>query len=406
MVSVLPEAVASITLDWSGPTTEDVLAAAVDRVREILHRILCGGEFVNVVLGSAARVHSGREADGVHRGPAPRDDLARANRLRGRDPHAAVHGVHNRLRARRRERHRDICGDLIGGLRHAGSQWQRNGCAVDDQHERVVHRRLDQERSRRVRPADGRATVRQRVVERDRDAGDGGNVADLLQLVRVVCLVNRVVREVHRVPDLQLQLAGHRIEIGCVQVDGPVGRGDRLRQVVELAPRNAVVLRVAEHHDDVVEAQLCLLARRLDAHAGGRLASGHHGGVREEFHLVDLTRPALAAHERHGVPGDGGVLGGVQPHRAIERVVVIDIELQRQAGEVRPRQVLLAQVIEVVIGVVEAQDREVFGGLEDAGDGHTCRGRIVDRGRRAAPGEALQLEVAARIEDPEGFGSH
>ncbi len=121
---------------------------------------------------------------------------------------------------------------------------------------------------------------------------------------------------------------------------------------------------------------------------------------------MDLTRPALAAHERHGVPGDGGVLGGVQPHRAIERVVVINIELQRQAGEVRTRQVLLAQVIEEVIGVVEAQDSEVFGGLEDAGDGHTCRGRVVDRGRRAPPGEALQLEVAAGIEDAKGFCSH
>ena len=121
---------------------------------------------------------------------------------------------------------------------------------------------------------------------------------------------------------------------------------------------------------------------------------------------MDPTRPALAAHERHGVPGDGGVLGGVQPHRAVERVVVLDIELERQAGEVRPRQVLLAQVIEVVIGVIEAQDREVFGGLEDAGDGHTCRGRIVDRGRRAPPGEALQLKVTARIEDSERFGSH
>ena len=40
MVSVLPEAVASITLDWSGPVTDDVLAAAVDRVREILDRRL------------------------------------------------------------------------------------------------------------------------------------------------------------------------------------------------------------------------------------------------------------------------------------------------------------------------------------------------------------------------------
>lgn len=100
---------------------------------------------------------------------------------------------------------------------------------------------------------------------------------------------------------------------------------------------------------------------------------------------MDLTRPALAAHERHGVPGDGWVLGGVQPHRAVERMVVINIELQRQAGEVRPRQVLLPEVVEVIVGVVKPEHREVFGGLEDAGDGHTCRGPIVERGRRGAP---------------------
>jgi hypothetical protein len=68
--------------------------------------------------------------------------------------------------------------------------------------------------------------------------------------------------------------------------------------------------------------------------------------------------------------------------------------------------VLLAQVIEVVIGVVEAQDREVFCGLKDAGDGHACRGSIVERGRRAATGEALQLEVAAGIEKAKRFSSH
>lgn len=104
----------------------------------------------------------------------------------------------------------------------------------------------------------------------------------------------------------------------------------------------------------------------------------------EESHLVDVRPAAHAALERDRAPGNGRILGGVQTHRAVESVVVLDIERQREAGEIRPRQVLQAQVVEVIESVVEAQDREVFGGLEDAGNGHTRRGRIVDRGHRAA----------------------
>ncbi len=121
---------------------------------------------------------------------------------------------------------------------------------------------------------------------------------------------------------------------------------------------------------------------------------------------MDLVRIALAADECHGVPGDGRVLGCVEAHRAVERVVVLDIELQDQPGEIRPRQVPLAQVVEVIVRVVKAQDREVLCGLEDAGDGHTCRGRIVDRGGRGATSESLQLKVAAWIENTKRFRRH
>jgi len=62
------------------------------------------------------------------------------------------------------------------------------------------------------------------------------------------------------------------------------------------------------------------------------------------------------------------------------------------------------QVIEVVIGAPEAQDGEILGSLEDPGDRHTRGGGIVNRGRRGAPGEALQLEIAARVEHVEGAG--
>ena len=101
------------------------------------------------------------------------------------------------------------------------------------------------------------------------DAGDGGDVADLLHRVRVVSLVERVVREVNRVPDLQLQLAGHRVEIGGPQVDGAVGRGERLRQFVLLAPRDAIVNRVAEGDREVIEA-LALPARPTPRRSGWR----------------------------------------------------------------------------------------------------------------------------------------
>src|SRR6266496_6627395 len=39
-------------------------------------------------------------------------------------------------------------------------------------------------------------------------------------------------------------------------------------------------------------------------------------------------------------------------------------------------------------------------------DGHTCRGRIVERRRRGATGVALRLEVPARAEDMERFSRH
>ncbi len=68
----------------------------------------------------------------------------------------------------------------------------------------------------------------------------------------------------------------------------------------------------------------------------------------------------------HRVPGDGRKLGRVQAHGPVERVIVVDVELQLEAREVGARQVLQAQVIEVVVGVPQAQHGEILGGLEDA----------------------------------------
>ena len=60
----------------------------------------------------------------------------------------------------------------------------------------------------------------------------------------------------------------------------------------------------------------------------------------EQPDLVDVARPptphtkVIESHETDGI------LGGVETHRAVERVVVLDIERQVQAGEIRARQVL------------------------------------------------------------------
>jgi hypothetical protein len=56
-----------------------------------------------------------------------------------------------------------------------------------------------------------------------------------------------------------------------------------------------------------------------------------------------LAGTTLAADERHRVPEDRRVLGCIEAHRAVERVVVLDVELQDQAGESSVRQVLLAR---------------------------------------------------------------
>ncbi len=64
---------------------------------------------------------------------------------------------------------------------------------------------------------------------------------------------------------------------------------------------------------------------------------------------------------------------------------------------------LEAQVVEVVVGVVEAEDGEILSGLEDAGDGDTRGGSVVQRGCCGAAGEALDMHVPARVEDLEWF---
>lgn len=60
----------------------------------------------------------------------------------------------------------------------------------------------------------------------------------------------------------------------------------------------------------------------------------------------------------------------------------------------------------VIVGVPPAQDREVFRSLEDARDGDPGLRGVMDRSGRGAAGEALQLEVAARVEDVERFDRH
>jgi len=65
---------------------------------------------------------------------------------------------------------------------------------------------------------------------------------------------------------------------------------------------------------------------------------------------------------------------------------------------------LQAQVVEVVVGVVEAQHGEIFGRLENAGDREAGLRGVVAGGRRRPAGEALDVHGPAGIEDLEGLG--
>ena len=122
MVSVVPD---GGRLDHAG------LVRAGDRRRSLPLPLIVSARFLtadsavalaaDVALGTAARVHRRRGMPMVAmRGPAVHDDLARANRLRGRDrARTRRRYVGGRSQARRAERRVDIGGDLICGLRHA-----------------------------------------------------------------------------------------------------------------------------------------------------------------------------------------------------------------------------------------------------------------------------------------------
>ena len=70
-----------------------------------------------------------------------------------------------------------------------------------------------------------------------------------------------------------------------------------------------------------------LVAADIDEDRGGGLAAGHHGCMIEQSHVVAVAR---AGDERHRVPGDGRKLGGIESHGTVERLVVLDVELQLQ----------------------------------------------------------------------------
>ncbi len=141
----------------------------------------------------------------------------------------------------------------------------------------------------------------------------------------------------------------------------------------------------------------------IELKVGGRLGARDDGGVREDRNLVHVAR---AGDEGDRVPGNARVLRRVETRGAVECVNVLDVEREAQAGGVRPRQVLHAQVVEVVVGIVEAEDREIFRRLEDAGEGQAALARIVHGGRRSAAGEALYVHVPAWVENAEEFDTH
>jgi hypothetical protein len=110
-----------------------------------------------------------------------------------------------------------------------------------------------------------------------------------------------------------------------------------------------------------------------------------------------------------GACGDGEL---VPAHARIPRAIRPDIAflaihgqhlhvvLEGQPGEIRHRERLQAQVVEVVVGRKEFDVGEIFGRLEDARDLEAGLGGIVKRGRGRAAGEALELDGAAGVEEP------
>src|ERR1035437_8341517 len=197
-------------------------------------------------------------------------------------------------------------------------------------------------------------------------------------------------REARRAADRQAHIA--RLHCGAQLSFNPAvraGHGVSGIAEVEVEPVNSAV------H--------VLVAADTDEHRGSGLAAGDNGRVVKQAHVVTV---ASAGDERHCVPGDGGILGRIKADRTVERLVVLDVELQFQAREIGLRQVLQPEVVEVVVSIPPPQYREVLRSLEDPRDGYTGLRGVVDRGGRSAPGEALQLEVPARIEDVEGFRCH
>jgi hypothetical protein len=84
----------------------------------------------------------------------------------------------------------------------------------------------------------------------------------------------------------------------------------------------------------------------------------------------------------------------------------LHVVLKRQPGEIRHRERLHAQVIEVVVSREELDVGEVLGRLEDAGDLEAGLSGVVERGGRRAAGEALELDRAAGVEEEEWGGGH
>jgi hypothetical protein len=146
-----------------------------------------------------------------------------------------------------------------------------------------------------------------------------------------------------------------------------------------------------------------LLAGDVDDRASRIFPTAYCRRVWQQWHLVHI---ALTGDERHRVPGDGRVLSCVEPHAALKRVVVFDIEFELQPREIGPRQVAATQVVEVVVSVPPAEHREVVGRLEDARDGDAGFGGVVHGGGRRAASEPLRLEVPAGIEDVDWFKGH
>jgi hypothetical protein len=153
-------------------------------------------------------------------------------------------------------------------------------------------------------------------------------------------------------------------------------------------------------HQERIQAG-CIPVLQFELESPWSDSASHKRCVVHDRDLVDVPG---ACGDGELVPTHAWIPRAIRPDIALLAVHGQDLHvvLEGQPGEVRHRERLEAQVVEVVVGREEFDVGEVFGRLEDARDLEAGLGGIVERGGRRAAGEALELDRAAGVEERSG----